>query len=111
VERRDVRGGFDFQATMFQPVGGTDRIPMAFAGKLCPAIRLSSEVTAIRADGATSTAAFAPTSPPAVLAVSRVDRHCRAGAEAVADRVGKRKHRTYCAVRPGYPQQPAALSL
>jgi monoamine oxidase len=40
--------GFDFQATMFQPVGGMDRIPMAFAGTLGPAVRLNSEVTAIR---------------------------------------------------------------
>jgi monoamine oxidase len=40
--------GFDFQATMFQPVGGMDRIPMAFADKLGPVVRLNSEVTAIR---------------------------------------------------------------
>jgi monoamine oxidase len=40
--------GFDFQATMFQPVGGMDRIPVAFADKLGPAVRLNSEVTAIR---------------------------------------------------------------
>jgi monoamine oxidase len=40
--------GFDFQATMFQPVGGMDRIPMAFARKLGAVIRLASEVTEIR---------------------------------------------------------------
>jgi monoamine oxidase len=40
--------GFDFQATMFQPVGGMDRIAMAFAKKLGPVVRLMSEVTAIR---------------------------------------------------------------
>ncbi|HEX4409078.1 MAG TPA: NAD(P)/FAD-dependent oxidoreductase [Xanthobacteraceae bacterium] len=40
--------GFDFQATMFQPVGGMDRIPMAFARKLGSVVRLSSEVSAIR---------------------------------------------------------------
>ncbi len=40
--------GFDFQATMFQPVGGMDRIPAAFAKKLGPAVRLMSEVTAIK---------------------------------------------------------------
>ena len=39
---------FDFQATMFQPVGGIDRIPMAFARKLGSMVRLASEVTAIR---------------------------------------------------------------
>ncbi len=32
--------GFDFQATMFQPVGGMDRIPMAFAKKLGRVVRL-----------------------------------------------------------------------
>ena len=40
--------GFDFQATMFQPVGGMDRIPMAFAAKLGAMVRLHSEVTAIK---------------------------------------------------------------
>ena len=40
--------GFDFQATMFQPVGGIDRIPMALAHKLGPNVRLASEVTEIR---------------------------------------------------------------
>jgi monoamine oxidase len=47
--------GFDFQATMFQPVGGMDRIPLAFAKKLGPVVRLMSEVTAIkrRNDGVT----------------------------------------------------------
>jgi monoamine oxidase len=40
--------GFDFQATMFQPVGGIDRIPLAFARKLGRAVRLASEVGAIR---------------------------------------------------------------
>ncbi|MCL2429392.1 MAG: NAD(P)/FAD-dependent oxidoreductase [Alphaproteobacteria bacterium] len=40
--------GFDFQATMFQPVGGMDRITAAFAKKLGAVIRLTSEVTAIK---------------------------------------------------------------
>ncbi len=39
---------FDFQATMFQPVGGMDSIPMAFARRLGAVIRLAAEVTAIR---------------------------------------------------------------
>jgi monoamine oxidase len=49
--------GFDFQATMFQPVGGMDRIPMAFAEKLGPVVRLQTEVTSIkrRNDGVTIT--------------------------------------------------------
>jgi monoamine oxidase len=43
--------GFDFQATMFQPVGGMDRIPMAFARQLGRIVRLDSVVTAIRRTG------------------------------------------------------------
>ncbi|HEY1507150.1 MAG TPA: flavin monoamine oxidase family protein [Stellaceae bacterium] len=39
---------FDFQATMFQPVGGMDSIPKAFARRLGDAVRLGCEVTAIR---------------------------------------------------------------
>lgn len=39
---------FDFQATMFQPVGGMDSIPKAFAGRLGNIVRLRAEVTAIR---------------------------------------------------------------
>src|SRR6266851_3477066 len=40
--------GFTQQATMFQPVGGMDRIATAFAKKLGPVVRLGSEVTAIQ---------------------------------------------------------------
>jgi len=43
--------GFDFQATMFQPVGGMDRIPEAFARRLGATVRRSCEVTAIRRAG------------------------------------------------------------
>jgi monoamine oxidase len=39
---------FAQQATMFQPVGGMDRIAEAFAKKLGAVVRLGSEVTAIR---------------------------------------------------------------
>ena len=39
---------FTQQATMFQPVGGMDRIATAFANKLGSVVRLGSEVTAIR---------------------------------------------------------------
>jgi monoamine oxidase len=39
---------FTQQATMFQPVGGMDRIAAAFAKKLGPAVHLASEVRAIR---------------------------------------------------------------
>jgi monoamine oxidase len=42
---------FAQQATMFQPIGGMDRIATAFANKLGPAVRLGSEVTALRRGG------------------------------------------------------------
>jgi monoamine oxidase len=38
---------WDWQATMFQPVGGMDAIPMAFAKALGPVLKLNSPVTAI----------------------------------------------------------------
>jgi monoamine oxidase len=41
----------DQQATMFQPIGGMDRIPAAFAKALGSAIRYESEVTEIRRQG------------------------------------------------------------
>ena len=43
---------------MFQPVGGMDRIAMAFAEKLGPVVRLGSEVTAIRRTGNGASVAF-----------------------------------------------------
>ncbi|MDE1156470.1 MAG: FAD-dependent oxidoreductase [Acidobacteriaceae bacterium] len=39
---------FDWQATMFQPVGGMDRIPYAFAKALGDLVRFEAPVTAIR---------------------------------------------------------------
>lgn len=39
---------FDQQATMFQPVGGMDRIPYAFAKELGDVVKYSSPVTEIR---------------------------------------------------------------
>ena len=38
----------DWQATMFQPVGGMDQIPMAFKKKLGSVIRQRAEVVQIR---------------------------------------------------------------
>jgi len=40
--------GLDFQATMFQPVGGMDRIPYAFAKKLGKTVQYRAAVKAIR---------------------------------------------------------------
>src|SRR5262249_25838733 len=39
---------FSQQATMFQPVGGMDRIALAFADKLGAVVQVDREVTAIR---------------------------------------------------------------
>jgi monoamine oxidase len=39
---------FEWQPTMFQPIGGMDRIPYAFASRLDSVIRYSAEVTRIR---------------------------------------------------------------
>lgn len=41
----------DMQATMLQPVGGMDRIPMAFAARLGDAITLNAEVTRLSRQG------------------------------------------------------------
>jgi monoamine oxidase len=42
---------FDMQATMFQPVGGMDRIPYAFAKALGPIVRYNAPVTELRKRG------------------------------------------------------------
>ena len=39
---------FDMQATMFQPVGGMDRIPYAFTKSLGSIVRFEAPVTEIR---------------------------------------------------------------
>jgi len=43
-----VEDDLDWQATMFQPIGGMDRIPYAFASRLEPVIRYGAVVTALR---------------------------------------------------------------
>lgn len=43
---------FDMQPTMFQPVGGMDAIPRAFAARLGDRVQLQSAVTAMRREGA-----------------------------------------------------------
>ncbi len=42
----------DMQATMLQPVGGMDRIPLAFAAGLGDAVRLNAQITAVKRKGA-----------------------------------------------------------
>ena len=41
---------YDFQTTMFQPVGGMDMIGEAFASEVGDLIRFNAKVTAIRQD-------------------------------------------------------------
>ncbi len=43
-----VEETIDWQATMFQPIGGMDRIPMAFAQRLDSVVRYDAAVTRIR---------------------------------------------------------------
>jgi len=43
-----VEDTYDWQPTMFQPVGGMDRIPAAFAAQLEPVIRYGAVVTGLR---------------------------------------------------------------
>jgi monoamine oxidase len=43
-----VEDTYDWQPTMFQPVGGMDRIPAAFAARLKPVIRYGAIVTGLR---------------------------------------------------------------
>src|SRR5262249_61040320 len=43
-----IEESFDFQATMFQPVGGMDRLPAAFAKRLGGVVHLATEVTALQ---------------------------------------------------------------
>jgi monoamine oxidase len=43
-----VEDMYDWQPTMFQPIGGMDRIPTAFAARLEPVIRYGAVVTALR---------------------------------------------------------------
>jgi monoamine oxidase len=41
---------YDYQTTLFQPVGGMDRIAQAFAREVGDLVRLRAKVTAIRQD-------------------------------------------------------------
>lgn len=53
-----VEETIDWQATMFQPVGGMDRIPMAFAQRLESVIRYDAAVTRIRQSDTDVTVAY-----------------------------------------------------
>src|ERR1700758_5023645 len=52
---------FDFQTTLFQPVGGMDAIGKAFARELGDLIHYNAKVTRIQQDGADVTVTYADT--------------------------------------------------
>ncbi len=52
---------YEFQTTMFQPVGGMDRIAHAFAREVGDLIRFDAKVTAIRQDGQCVTVTYEDT--------------------------------------------------
>ncbi len=51
-----VAADYDYQTTLFQPVGGMDAIARAMRREVAPVLRLHTKVTAIRQDGAGVTA-------------------------------------------------------
>ena len=51
-----VAANYDYQTTLFQPVGGMDAIARAMQREVAPVLRLNTKVTAIRQDGAGVTA-------------------------------------------------------
>ena len=57
-----VEDDLDWQATMFQPVGGMDRIPTAFAQRLDPVIRYGAAVTGMRQSATGVTVTYRTTS-------------------------------------------------
>ncbi len=51
-----VAANYDYQTTLFQPVGGMDAIARAMQREVAPVLRLNTKVTSIRQDGAGVTA-------------------------------------------------------
>ena len=63
--RQLVRGAkYDFQATLFQPVGGMDMIARAFAREVADLIRFNAKVTAIHQDSHRVTVVYEDTADP-----------------------------------------------
>src|SRR5207237_482166 len=63
--RQLVRGAkYDFQATLFQPVGGMDMIARAFTREVVDLIRFNAKVTAIRQDAGGVTVAYEDSADP-----------------------------------------------
>jgi monoamine oxidase len=64
---------YEFQTTMFQPVGGMDMIGKAFAREVGDVIRYDAKVTQIRQDGGGVTVTFSDAKNPAVLLQAKAD--------------------------------------
>src|SRR5262245_6697138 len=67
------RNEYNYQMTMFQPVGGMDMIARAFARELDGVIRFGSKVTAVRQDAGGVTVAFEDARQPGRAQTARAD--------------------------------------
>ena len=67
------RGEYNYQMTMFQPVGGMDMIPRALAREVDDVIRLGAKVTSIRQDATGVTVTFEDTRQPGGTQTARAD--------------------------------------
>ena len=68
---------FDMQATMFQPVGGMDRIPYAFAKALGDTVQYNSPVTEIRSSAKGFASATPRPAPPRRSRPTTASAACR----------------------------------
>jgi monoamine oxidase len=64
---------YEFQTTMFQPVGGMDMIGKAFAREVGDVIRYDARVTQIQQDGGGVTVTFSDTKSPAMPQQAKAD--------------------------------------
>jgi monoamine oxidase len=64
---------YNFQSTMFQPVGGMDMIGKAFAKEVGDLIRYNSKVTRIQQDDRGVTVSYVDTAAPATVQQARAD--------------------------------------
>jgi monoamine oxidase len=64
---------YEFQTTMFQPVGGMDMIGKAFAREVGDVIRYDAKVTQIQQDGGGVTVTFSDTKSPAMPQQAKAD--------------------------------------
>jgi len=64
---------YNFQTTMFQPVGGMDMIGKAFANELGDVIRTNAQVTRIQQNDRCVTVTFVDTQKPAIVQTAAAD--------------------------------------